>query len=53
MPHLILECSANVDCHSGLTGLFEQLQGILSDAGLRPENCKGRARVADVFLVAM
>ena len=52
MPHLVLEYSANVDCPPDLPVLFGQLHDVLEESGgIRRENCKSRARVADPFLV--
>ena len=52
MPHLTLEYSSNLAPQTDISVLFEEIHGFLSDtAGIRIENCKSRARIADPFFV--
>lgn len=52
MPHLTLEYSSNVVIDADLVSLFADLHDILEQTGgVRRDNCKSRARMADDFLV--
>lgn len=52
MPHLQLEYSANIPSPPDLQVLFKKLHGVLHEkGGIRLENCKSRARIAEDFFV--
>lgn len=53
MPHLILEITNNTPHRQNLSGLFQQLHQILAEVGgIKLENCKSRAWIADDFYIA-
>jgi len=52
MPHIILEYSSNLPYRTGLEKYFSRIHQVLeSVGGIKQENCKSRARVAEDFYV--
>ena len=53
MPHIILEYSANLDELPSFNALFADIHQTLNrEGGIRLENCKSRARIANDFYIA-
>jgi 5-carboxymethyl-2-hydroxymuconate isomerase len=52
MPHIVLEYSSNLPELAGFHALFEDIHQALNRiGGIRLENCKSRARVADHYYI--
>ncbi|MFT5219331.1 MAG: 5-carboxymethyl-2-hydroxymuconate isomerase [Gammaproteobacteria bacterium] len=52
MPHIVLEYSSNVPRLAGFAELFAEVhQALHSIGGIKLDNCKSRARVADDYYI--
>ena len=52
MPHIVLEYSANLPRRQNLQQHFSDIHNILETvAGIRRENCKSRARIAEDYFI--